>query len=70
VTFVRVGHPASAWGQTMDYQSFFRRTLDELQAEGRYRVFADLERAVGNFPLARNHRDGKVEQVTVWCSND
>jgi 5-aminolevulinate synthase len=54
----------------MDYQSFFRRTLDELQAEGRYRVFADLERAVGNFPLARNHRDGKVEQVTVWCSND
>jgi 5-aminolevulinate synthase len=54
----------------MDYQSFFRQSLDQLQAEGRYRVFADLEREVGNFPFARNHRDGKVERVTVWCSND
>lgn len=54
----------------MDYQSFFRRSLEQLQAEGRYRVFADLEREVGNFPFARNHRDGKVEKVTVWCSND
>jgi 5-aminolevulinate synthase len=54
----------------MDYQSFFRQSLDALQAEGRYRVFADLEREVGNFPFARNHRDGGVERVTVWCSND
>jgi 5-aminolevulinate synthase len=54
----------------MDYQSFFRQALDELQAEGRYRVFADLEREAGQFPFARNHRDGKVERVTVWCSND
>ena len=54
----------------MDYQDFFRRSLEELRAEGRYRTFADLEREVGQFPYARNHRDGKVERVTVWCSND
>ena len=28
----------------MDYQSFFRRHLDSLHAEGRYRIFADLKR--------------------------
>ncbi|MGE0152380.1 MAG: 5-aminolevulinate synthase [Reyranellaceae bacterium] len=54
----------------MDYQSFFRQSLGELQAEGRYRVFADLEREAGNFPFARNHRKSGVERVTVWCSND
>lgn len=52
----------------MDHQSFFRQRLDALRAEGRYRVFADLERRAGNFPRALDHRTG--EDVTVWCSND
>ena len=54
----------------MDYDRYFRDALGRLQAEGRYRVFADLERLCGAFPRALWHStDGPVE-VTVWCSND
>jgi 5-aminolevulinate synthase len=52
----------------MDYEGFFRKRLDALHAEGRYRVFADLERHRGRFPRAYDHRIGA--EVTVWCSND
>src|SRR5712672_876397 len=52
----------------MDYEGFFRKRLDGLRAEGRYRVFADLERRCGRFPRAFDHRIGA--EVTVWCSND
>ncbi len=52
----------------MDYEAFFTERLDALRAEGRYRVFADLERRCGGFPRAFDHRIGA--EVTVWCSND
>src|SRR5215204_5276559 len=52
----------------MDYEEFFQQRLDALRAEGRYRVFADLERRRGRFPRAWDHRVGA--EVTVWCSND
>jgi 5-aminolevulinate synthase len=52
----------------MDYEGFFQQRLDALHAEGRYRVFADLERRCGRFPRAYDHRIGA--EVTVWCSND
>jgi 5-aminolevulinate synthase len=52
----------------MDYEGFFKNRLGTLQAEGRYRVFADLERRCGRFPRAYDHRIGA--EVTVWCSND
>jgi 5-aminolevulinate synthase len=52
----------------MDYESFFRDRLAALRAEGRYRLFADLERRCGRFPRAFDHRIGA--EVTVWCSND
>ena len=54
----------------MDYEAFFADHLRRLHDEGRYRVFAELERVAGAFPQARLHRDGEVRDVTVWCSND
>jgi 5-aminolevulinate synthase len=54
----------------MDYEAFFGKQLDGLRREGRYRVFADLERQVGAFPKARRHGERGVSEVTVWCSND
>jgi 5-aminolevulinate synthase len=52
----------------VDYEDYFKQRLDALRAEGRYRVFADLERRCGRFPRAFDHRIGA--EVTVWCSND
>src|SRR3974390_698452 len=52
----------------MDYEAFFSERLEMLHREGRYRVFADLERRCGGFPRAYDHRIGA--EVTVWCSND
>ena len=52
----------------MDYENFFKERLEALRTEGRYRIFADLERRCGRFPRAFDHRIGA--EVTVWCSND
>lgn len=52
----------------IDYDDIFRKSLDRLKAEGRYRVFNDLERKAGSFPQAKSYITGKT--VTVWCSND
>ena len=54
----------------MNYEAFFRKHLDGLRREGRYRVFANIERAKGAFPLATHRDEGRSAPVTVWCSND
>ena len=57
----------------MDYEQTFRDAISNLKGEGRYRIFAELERVVGAFPMAFHHdlaQDAPPPEVTVWCSND
>jgi len=54
----------------MDYEGFFADRIAELRSEGRYRIFADLERHAGDFPHATFHGSKNPGEVTVWCSND
>jgi 5-aminolevulinate synthase len=61
---------------TFSYQSSFRDALAALRGEGRYRVFADILRECGAYPMAglfdngTTYTDNKGQPVTVWCSND
>ena len=52
----------------INYENYFQASINRLKSEGRYRVFNDLERKAGSFPLAKSHITGRT--VTVWCSND
>ena len=54
----------------MDYDAFFTAELDALHADGRYRVFTEVERHKGSFPTATRFVEGATRPVTVWCSND
>lgn len=54
----------------MDYQSFFKKKIDDLKDEGRYRVFIDIKRHCGNFPNANYRSKHDTKPVVVWCSND
>src|ERR687889_1961578 len=57
-------------GEMMDYQNVFTSALERLQAERRYRVFADIERLAGRYPQAIWHSPAGPRPITVWCSND
>jgi 5-aminolevulinate synthase len=54
----------------MNYENFFSSALEMLHREGRYRVFADIERIVGRFPHAIWHSHGGKREIIMWCSND
>ncbi len=55
----------------MNYAAAFRERIDALKQEGRYRVFADLERNAENPPYASYHETSEESSsVVVWCSND
>ncbi|TNE46377.1 MAG: 5-aminolevulinate synthase [Sphingomonadales bacterium] len=51
-----------------DFASCFAETLQTLRREGRYRIFADLERNARSGIHAYDHGTGR--RVTIWCSND
>jgi 5-aminolevulinate synthase len=55
----------------IDYKAAIHEALEQVHAEGRYRVFADLKRHRGDFPIATWTQDnGQTSDVVVWCSND
>lgn len=54
----------------MDYEAFFASSLQKLKTEGNYRVFAQIQRIVGQFPNAMCSGENGEKQVIVWCSND
>ena len=55
----------------MDYKAAFSNAVEQVRGEGRYRVFADLKRHRGDFPLATwTAPTGETRDVIVWCSND
>lgn len=54
----------------MDYGAFFKENLQNIQREGRYRIFANLERCAQDFPYAFIHKAGTTSRVVIWCAND
>jgi 5-aminolevulinate synthase len=63
----------------MDYKAAIHSALEQVREEGRYRVFADLKRHRGDFPMATwtppaepraQGRAPEPRDVVVWCSND
>ena len=55
----------------MNYETKLDAALARLHDEGRYRVFIDIEREMGNFPHATwRKEDGSEAPVTIWCGND
>lgn len=53
----------------INYNQYFEEAVNRVKDEGRYRVFTDLARKVGDFPKAKNFNNNG-EEVTIWCSND
>lgn len=57
----------------VDYDTLIAQAVERVKDEGRYRVFAELERQAGQFPVALHHGipgEDEAPPVTVWCSND
>jgi 5-aminolevulinate synthase len=61
---------AGGESESMNYENFFADAVTRLRDERRYRVFADLERIAGRFPVAIWHSSQGPREVVIWCSND
>ena len=54
----------------MKYIDKFKKILDRLKTEGKYRVFNTILRKRGNFPNAIWYSKYGVKKIINWCSND
>lgn len=57
-----------SYAPAMDYDAVFSDAIAGIRAEGRYRVFTELQRIAGRFPHAVSTKIG--QEVVVWCAND
>ena len=48
----------------------FQKLVDELKANGKYRVFNDIVRENGKFPNAIWYGPYNIKNIVNWCSND
>lgn len=63
-------NPSAAAVKLPSYAAQFTAALQNLRSEGRYRVFAELERPAGKFPQVIWHSPSGPREVVNWCSND
>lgn len=52
----------------INYDKYFKESIQKIKDEGRYRSFLNITREVGNFPYAINNDNGR--KIVLWCSND
>lgn len=48
----------------------FQKTVDNLKADGKYRIFNDILRERGDFPEAIWYGPYAIKSIINWCSND
>ena len=54
----------------MKYLDKFKKTIESLKNEGKYRVFNTILRNRGKFPSAFWYSNYGVKKIINWCSND
>ena len=52
------------------FRDQFQNAVNNVREEGRYRIFRDIRRKAGVFPLATWFKEDSEQDITVWCSND
>lgn len=54
----------------MEHLDKFEEVLENLKADGKYRVFNDILRERGEFPNAIWYSKYAIKKIVNWCSND
>ena len=48
----------------------FKKVIEDLKQQGRYRVFNDIVRERGDFPKSIWYGPYNIKEIVNWCSND
>ena len=49
------------------FRDQFQNAVNTVREEGRYRIFRDIRRKAGAFPLATWFKETDEKDITVWC---